>query len=67
LRIFKRGALCLDILNLHYAVVIMEVLSESTEGYGRGGKLELYRGIETLKEYVFDEFAKAGSSGFFQE
>jgi Uma2 family endonuclease len=52
MRIFKRGALSLGILNFHYAVVIMEVLSESTEGYDRGKKLELYRGIETLKEYV---------------
>lgn len=32
--------------------VIMEVLSESTEGYDRGKKFELYRSIESLTEYV---------------
>lgn len=31
--------------------VIMEVLSKSTETYDRGFKFELYRSIETLKDY----------------
>jgi Uma2 family endonuclease len=32
--------------------VIIEVLSESTEDYDRGRKFKLYRGLETLSEYV---------------
>ncbi|MEL7143318.1 MAG: Uma2 family endonuclease [Cyanobacteria bacterium J06573_11] len=37
--------------SLHPCVVI-EVLSESTEAYDRGGKFSLYRQIESLKEYI---------------
>ncbi len=33
-------------------VVIVEVLSESTEGYDRGTKFELYRAVDTLQDYV---------------
>jgi len=33
-------------------VVIMEVLSPSTEAYDRGKKFELYRSIASLQEYV---------------
>ncbi len=33
-------------------VVIVEVLSESTEAYDRGQKFEHYRGIESLREYL---------------
>jgi len=32
--------------------VVIEVLSESTEAYDRGGKFEHYRRIESLREYV---------------
>ena len=32
--------------------VIVEVLSPSTEGYDRGRKFELYRRLESLREYV---------------
>ncbi|MBC7911828.1 MAG: Uma2 family endonuclease [Pyrinomonadaceae bacterium] len=32
--------------------VIVEVLSESTQGYDRGGKFEQYRTLESFKEYV---------------
>ena len=32
--------------------VLVEVLSPSTEDYDRGGKFELYRQIESLREYV---------------
>lgn len=32
--------------------VIVEVLSESTEGYDRGRKFEHYRKLESLREYV---------------
>jgi Uma2 family endonuclease len=34
------------------AQVIVEVLSESTEGYDRGGKFASYRQLATLEEYV---------------
>jgi Uma2 family endonuclease len=33
-------------------VVLIEVLSESTEGYDRGRKFEHYRRIASLQEYV---------------
>src|SRR5215207_6350571 len=33
-------------------VVIVEVLSDSTEAYDRGKKFESYQSIESLKEYV---------------
>ncbi|MDT7780697.1 MAG: hypothetical protein QOC99_3209 [Acidobacteriota bacterium] len=33
-------------------VVIIEVLSEATEAYDRGKKLEQYQNIESLKEYL---------------
>lgn len=32
--------------------IIVEILSPSTSNYDRGAKFELYRDIETLKEYV---------------
>lgn len=33
-------------------VVLVEVLSESTQDYDRGGKFEHYRGLDSLREYV---------------
>lgn len=33
-------------------VLIIEVLSKSTEGYDRGKKFEYYRQLQTLQEYV---------------
>jgi Uma2 family endonuclease len=33
-------------------VVIVEVLSPSTESYDRGKKFELYRALESLRDYV---------------
>ncbi len=33
-------------------VVIMEILSESTESYDRGKKFKIYQQISTLKEYI---------------
>ena len=35
-----------------FARLIIEVLSESTEGYDRGAKFGDYRRLETLEEYV---------------
>ena len=34
------------------AVLVAEVLSPSTEGYDRGGKFALYRGLQSLLQYV---------------
>lgn len=39
-------------------IVIVEVLSQSTEGYDRGAKFELYRALETLQDYVLVDQAK---------
>ena len=36
-------------------IVIIEVLSESTAGYDRGGKFFLYRKIKTLQQYILIE------------
>lgn len=33
-------------------LIIVEVLSESTKNYDRGGKFEFYRTLSTLKEYI---------------
>ena len=33
-------------------MVLIEVLSESTKDYDRGGKFELYRALDSLREYV---------------
>ena len=33
-------------------IVIVEVLSPSTESYDRGKKFEFYRGLDTLRDYV---------------
>jgi Uma2 family endonuclease len=38
--------------NLLNPLLIVEVLSPSTEGYDRGKKFELYRAIATLREYL---------------
>jgi len=38
--------------NLRNPIVIIEVLSESTESYDRGIKFIKYRRIESLKEYL---------------
>lgn len=40
----------LDILT--NPVVLIEILSKSTEGYDRGKKFELYRKLKSLREYV---------------
>jgi Uma2 family endonuclease len=39
-------------------VVIVEVLSKSTEGYDRGAKFELYRALQTFQDYVLVDQAK---------
>jgi len=39
-------------------VVIIEVLSKSTEGYDRGAKFELYRALESLQDYLLVDQAK---------
>lgn len=39
-------------------VLIVEVLSESTQAYDRGAKFELYRALETLQDYVLIDQAR---------
>jgi Uma2 family endonuclease len=39
-------------------MVIVEVLSKSTEGYDRGAKFELYRALGTLQDYVLIDQTK---------
>lgn len=37
---------------IHYPRLIVEVLSDSTEGYDRGQKFDYYRACPTLQEYM---------------
>jgi Uma2 family endonuclease len=54
-------------------VVVVEILSDSTESYDRGRKFEQYRRVETLNEYILisqprpyvERFVKRGD-GFWQ-
>ena len=39
-------------------VVVIEILSESTQDYDRGSKFMLYRGLETLQEYILIDQTK---------
>ena len=39
-------------MSLKNPILLVEVLSKSTEGYNRGSKFELYRSIPSLKEYL---------------
>ena len=39
-------------------VVIVEVLSKSTQDYDRGGKFQLYRAIDSLRDYVLIDQAR---------
>lgn len=41
-----------DDWNLMNPVVILEVLSKSTQEYDRGKKFELYKGLASLREYI---------------
>jgi Uma2 family endonuclease len=45
-------------------VVIVEVLSESTQGYDRGAKFELYRALETLQDYVLIDQSRVHAEYF---
>jgi Uma2 family endonuclease len=46
--------------------VVIEVLSDSTESYDRGGKFDLYREIPTLEEYVLVSQHQALMESFLQ-
>ena len=50
------GAAGFDAADIAYTVLnptlILEVLSESTKDYDRGGKFEHYRKLESLREYI---------------
>ena len=48
-------------------VVIIEVLSESTQDYDRGSKFAAYREIRTLKEYILIEQDRAHIETFVKE
>jgi Uma2 family endonuclease len=39
-------------------IVIIEVLSDSTAGYDRGAKFELYRALKTLQDYILIDQTK---------
>ncbi len=41
-------------------VIIMEILSDSTEAFDRGDKFAYYRAIPTLKEYILISQKKSG-------
>lgn len=45
----------------------MEVLSESTDAWDRGGKIPLYQGVETLQEYGLVSTAAMRGKWFTRE
>ncbi|MEM9996359.1 MAG: Uma2 family endonuclease [Bacteroidota bacterium] len=45
-------------------ILVVEVLSASTEAYDRGGKFRAYRSIESLRAYVLVEQASAAVEAF---
>jgi Uma2 family endonuclease len=45
---------------IRYPCLVIEVLSDSTERYDRGAKFDLYRGRDTLREYVLVETQRRG-------
>lgn len=47
--------------------VVVEVLSPSTEAYDRGGKFNLYRGLESFEEYVLVSHATASVETYFRQ
>ena len=44
--------------------VLIEILSESTKDYDRGGKFKLYRDIPTLKEYILVDSESISAENF---
>jgi Uma2 family endonuclease len=44
--------------------VLLEILSESTKDYDRGGKFKLYRDIPTLREYILVDSESIGVENF---
>ena len=46
--------------------VIMEVLSESSEGYDRGEKFRKYRRLDSLREYVLIAQDRVGVDAFYK-
>jgi phenylacetic acid degradation protein len=61
-----------DDWNLTNPSVIIEVLSKSTQGYDRGKKFELYKGLASLREYILvdsrsilvEQFCKDGEGNW---
>ena len=49
---------------IQFPSLVVEVLSQSTEAYDRGGKFQLYRQIPTLQEYVLISADKVGLDCF---
>ena len=47
--------------------LIVEVLSESTEGFDRGDKFKSYRQIKSLKEYILIDSRKKAVEQFFKD
>jgi Uma2 family endonuclease len=45
---------------ISYPVLVVEVLSPSTEAYDRGDKFALYRGSDTLRQYVLVNTRRVG-------
>jgi Uma2 family endonuclease len=43
---------------------LIEILSESTKDYDRGGKFKLYRDIPTLKEYILVDSESISAENF---
>lgn len=46
--------------HVSYPCLVVEVLSDSTEKHDRGARLDLYRGCDTITEYVLIETERVG-------
>lgn len=54
-------------LRLKNPILVIEVLSESTEGYDRGDKFSYYRSLPSFKEYMLLSSTKVWVETFYRE
>jgi Uma2 family endonuclease len=47
--------------------LLIEVLSESTEAYDRGGKFQKYRSLDSFREYILVDSRRYSVESFFKE
>jgi Uma2 family endonuclease len=53
--------------NVTNPLIIVEVLSSSTEGYDRGDKFKMYRSLATFQEYILIEQNRYSVERFYKQ